>query len=137
MALTFIGLALIALGTHDDRRHAVPQDAIELPATVTEIVVTRSKISGRHLVPLYAPVVSYQHPHTGRTEELRPDSFGKSRHGVGHAATVAYSPQTGEVIRVMERPWLGMAVFVLFGLVLIGLPVVDWLRRAPSPKTTP
>ncbi len=127
MALIVIGLALVALGVYDYRRQRVPGDAVELPGTVTRVASTRSALTGRRKKVVYAPVVSYTHPATGRAEELEPDAYGTKQHEVGEEVRLAYSPTTGKVMRVPERRWNGLAALTLIGGGLIVLQVIDWV----------
>ena len=97
---------------------------------MVDVVEQRSRIAGRAKARLYAPVVSYVHPVTGRGETLGPEavSFTERRHRVGETVEVAYDPRTGQVVRVRDRPWLRHSILFLLALAFVVLQVVSWAR---------
>ena len=93
-----------------------------------EIVRRHPRATGRSRAWHYAPVVAYQHPVSGRHEELPAESFSNRRYEIGESVDLAFSARRGTVMRVPERPWLEFSVLFLLGLGLIGLQIASWVR---------
>lgn len=127
MGALIAGLALMALAVFDLVRNRVGADAVLVTGTVTEVVTQRSRTAGRKR-PMYGSAVRYTDPQTGTVVDLEPQSFGKPVHQVGDSVLVALHADGREPRVVQQRPWMGFAVLGSFGLVMIGLQVLEWAR---------
>ncbi len=124
MVPILIGLGLVGFGVYLHRTKRVPADALVVCGSVIDVVPRRSSI--RRKQTLYGPVIAFDHPVTGKHEELHPTSFRPRKPELGESIEVAYSPATGRVLRVPER-WREDLVVAGVGIVLIALQIVDWV----------
>jgi hypothetical protein len=124
MVPILLGIGLIAFGVYLHRRDRMPADAIIVFGSVTDIVPRRSSLSPRRT--LYGSVIAYDHPVTGRREELQPSSFSAQKPEPGDTLEVAYDPHSGRIAQVPRRWWENLAVSGV-GVVLILLQVADWV----------
>ncbi len=124
MPVILIGIALIVLGRYVNREKRIPEDAITVFGSVTDIRTKRSRIhrSSR----LYAPVIAYDHPLTGRREVLEPSAFYGRSPEIGDTIEVGFSPSTGRTYRAPEYRWEHLALSG-FGIVMILFQVADWV----------
>lgn len=124
MALLVIGIGLVALGRYINREKRIPEDALTVFGSVSEIRTRKSRIH-RHKV-LHAPVIAYDHPVTGRREVFEPTTFYGRSPEIGDTIEVSFSPSTGRTYRAPEYRWEN--VFLPgFGVVMILLQIADWV----------
>lgn len=120
-----VGLALVALGVLRFQRQHVPSEAVRLPGTVADVQETQSRKNRR--LTLRRPVVTVDHPVTGRREQVTPDEYGRETFRVGDAVDVAYLRGDDRFVLVSDRPLRNLLLLPVAGLAVIGLQVADWL----------
>lgn len=73
------------------------------------------------------PVVTVDHPITGRREQFEPDEYGRQTYRVGDVVDVAYLGGDDRFVLVPDRPLRDLWPLPVAGLAVIGLQVADWL----------
>jgi hypothetical protein len=124
MAPIFIGLGLVIFGTYLHRRNRVPEDAIVASGSVTGIVERRSSLRRKRM--LSGPVIAYDHPKTGKREELEPSAFYGHRPELGDTIEITYTPRSARIARVPRRWWENLFISAV-GVVLVAVQIADWL----------
>lgn len=120
-----VGVALVALGVRRFQRQRVPSAAVRLPGTITDVQETRSRKNRR--LTLRRPVVTVEHPLTGRREQFEPDEYDRQIYRVGDVVDVAYLRSGDRFVLVPDRPVRDRLLIPVVGLAVIGLQVADWL----------
>lgn len=123
MAL-IIGIGLIVFGWYLNRQKRIPEDALTVFGSVTEVRTKKSRIH-RNAV-YYGPVIAYDHPVTGRRALFEPTTFYGRRPEIGDTIEVSFSPSTGRIYRAPEYRWEHL-VLPGFGVVMILLQIADWV----------
>ena len=127
MAAFVMGVALIALGGYEWVRRREPAGAIRIPGTVVDVDEALLRISGRHNDRVYAPIIEFRHPSTGRAQRTEPQSHTKRRFRVGDSLEVVYDPDTERAVAAPDLSRAGAWVLFALGTTLIGLQVARWL----------
>ena len=124
MVLVIAGIAITAFAIHHWRQISVPSSARRVTGVVTEVAVESSSLVARSR-PLYRPTVEYVHPGTGQPARLESEASVQTEYTVGDRVEVACDPSNGRAVLVTSHRFLKGAVFVLFGLAVVALGVVD------------
>lgn len=125
MAPIIIGIGLIVFGRYINAGKRIPEDAITVFGYVIDVRIRKSRINRKRV--LYGPVIAYDHPITGRREELEPETFYGRRRDIGDTIEVSFSPSTGRTYRAREYRWEHL-VIPGFGVVMILFQIADWVR---------
>ncbi len=115
MAGYVFGIGFLAFAAWQWWSHRTPPGAIEFTGTIVEERSRKSTQTGRRR-RMHAPVVTYQHPVSGRPETYEPTRFGGSRFVVGSQTALVFDPAKDRVFRPLDRPVKDMAVLSLVGI---------------------
>jgi hypothetical protein len=124
VVLIVIGLVVIALGPHYQRRHRPPRGAESLQGRVVDVSVKRSSSTGS-AQRLHGAAVEHPDPHSGAKQVLPPDSHQPRAYHVGDEVTLIRDPATGVVRLALPRPRLQTALPFVFGGLVVALGVLD------------
>ena len=122
MAPIIIGIGLLLFGRYINRQKRAPEDVITVSGSVIDVRTRKSSI--RRNRTLFGPVIAYDHPVTGRREELEPVSFYARSPEIGDTIEVRFIPGTGHTDRAPEYRWEHLVV-PGFGVVMILLGIAD------------
>ena len=125
MVIIGIGLVFLVGGIYRFARRRIPDGAVRFRGTVVD-VRERQSSTRRHRT-LYGPVVAFDHPATGRREQLEPSSFGRDTFTRGDPFELAYDRQGERMLVVPKRPLQDAIALPAIGVVLIALQIADWL----------
>lgn len=125
MIPVLVGLAIVALGVHRIQRQRVPSGTARQPGIVVDVQETQSLKNPRRT--LRRPVVTVDHPGTGRRIEVEPDEYDNGTYQVGDVMDVAYLPDGDRFVLVPDRPVRQLLVLPAAGVALIGFQIADWL----------
>lgn len=125
MVLMIAGIVITAFAIHHWKRISIPSSAQRVTGVVTDVTEQRSPLV-RSSRPLYRPTVEYVDPSTGRPARLDHEAYLQTEYAVGDRVELAYDPAAGRAVLVTtNHPVLKGAVFVLFGLAVVCLGVLD------------
>lgn len=125
MVIIVIGLVFLVGGLYQCTQRRVPDGAVRFRGTVVDVREQRS--STRRNRTLYGPVVAFDHPATGRREQLEPSSFGRDITARGDAVELAFDHHRDRMLVVSKRPVRDAIALPLIGIVLIALLIGDWV----------
>ncbi len=125
MVIIVIGLVFLVGGIYQFTRHRIPDGAVRFHGTVVDVRETRS--SARRHRNLYGPVVAFDHPATGRREQLEPSSFGRDTFERGDSIELAYDRLGDRMLVVPKRPLRDAIALPAIGVALIALQIGDWV----------
>jgi hypothetical protein len=119
VVIIVIGLVFLVGGIYRFTRRRIPDGAVRFRGTVVDVREQRSSTS-RHSMS-YGPVVAFDHPATGRREQLEPSSFGRDTFECGDSIELAYDRQADRMLVVSKRPLRDAIALPVIGVVLIAL----------------
>jgi hypothetical protein len=125
VVIIVIGLVFFVGGIYRFTRHRIPDGAVRFHGTVVDVREQQS--SARRHRTLYGPVVAFDHPATGRREQLEPSSFGRDTFKRGDSIDLAYDRQGDRMLVVPKRPLHDAIVVPAIGVLLIALQIADWV----------
>jgi hypothetical protein len=112
-------------GIYQFTRRRIPDGAVRFRGTVVDVRERRS--SARRHRKLYGPVIAFDHPATGRREQLEPSSFGRDAFEPGDPVELAYDRLGDRTLVVSKRPLRDAIALPAIGVVLIALQIADWV----------
>lgn len=125
MVIVAIGLVFLVGGIYRFTRSRIPDGAVRFRGTVVEVREQRS--STRRHRTLYGPVIDFDHPATGRREQLEPSTFGRDTFERGDPVELAYDRHGDRMLVVPKRPRRDAIALPAIGVVLIALQIADWV----------
>ena len=125
MVIVVIGLVFLVGGIYRFTQRRIPDGAVRFRGTVVDVREQRSSTS-RHRT-LYGPVVAFDHPATGRREQLEPSSFGRDTFERDEPIEQAYDRRGDRTLVVSKRPLRDAIALPAIGVVLIALQFADWV----------
>jgi hypothetical protein len=125
VVIIVIGLVFLGGGIYRFARRRIPDGAVRFRGTVVD-VRKRQSSTGRYRT-LYGPVVAFDHPATGRREQVEPSSFGRDTFERGDPIELAYDRQGDRTLVVPKRPLRDAIALPAIGVVLIALQIADWV----------
>ena len=126
-----VGLALVWLGVHRFRRQYVLRRCRPVPGTVVGVTRMLSTLRGVRLSGrknwLYRPVVSVEHPLTGRRLLFEPDEYSDRTYTDGESVELSYDDVRGRFLLVSSQPWRELLLIPAAGIAIIALQIADWV----------
>ena len=120
-----VGAALFAFGIYQLRDQRVPRGAALLRGTVVDVQQTRSAVHRKRTV--YRPVVSVDHPRTGRREVFSHSAYGLRTHDRGDPIDLWYDACRDRFVLVSARPVRDFLLVPAIGLAMMGMQIADWV----------
>jgi hypothetical protein len=125
VVIIVIGLVFLGGGIYRFARRRIPDGAVRFRGTVVDVRKRQSSTSRYRT--LYGPVVAFDHPATGRREQVEPSSFGRDTFERGDPIELAYDRQGDRTLVVPKRPLRDAIALPAIGVVLIALQIADWV----------